>query len=436
MKRATTIRPLRPGSRVKEWTVLKDPDAKCGSGNYGEVWKARHRLGMSVAIKSFSRLAQVVQEDKLLHEILREALAQGHVEHENVVRLIDTDEDKGCIICEYLPASLERLLRERKGTAFPPDKALEIFRSILEGLQGIHANNRVHGDLKPANILMTDKGTPKISDFGMASILSEKKFPVPFFHGSNNWAAPEVLSEAKPDYQSDLFSVGIIGYLLFTQQHPFHCVDPTCLSGPEDYISDPRWPIQPAIAVNRAVPDTLSQILAKLLERDRQKRYKAVDEVLIALSQNEAPPPASLPPGVEVANEIAAAIVEAKRLFHGLFQPIPALSTLSDIIDKYASTNLPFLANAYSYKAFVHNYLKQWDEAIVAASYGIQLDPNHSDSYMARGYAHKHKGIQEENSAELDHARHDLTNASLLAQDYRTRQQAQKLLNQLDELTS
>jgi serine/threonine protein kinase len=436
MKRATKIRPLKPGTKVKEWTVLKSPDARCGSGTYGEVWKARHRLGMTVAIKSFAHLARVVQEDKLLSEILREALAQGHVEHENVVGLIDIEETKGCIICEYLPTSLEKLLRMRKGEQFPPETAMGIFKGILEGLQAIHASNRVHGDLKPANILMTEKDTPKISDFGMASILDAKKFPVPFFHGSNNWAAPEVLSGGKPDFQSDLFSIGIIGYLLFTLQHPFYCADPTCLSRPEDYIKDVSWTVKPPNVINQLVPDTLSQILVKLLERDREKRYKTVGEILMELSLNEAPSPASPPPGVGAANDIAAAIVEAKRQFHALFQPPNALVVLAHIIDKYATSNLPFLANAYSYKAFVNNYLKQWDEAIDAASQGIKLDPNHSDSYMARGYAYEHRAIDRKNPTDFEHAREDLTNAKLLSQDYRTRQQAQNLLDELDVLTA
>jgi serine/threonine-protein kinase len=434
MARSLRIVSLKPRSRIKDWVV----EAKLGSGTYGEVWKAKHRMGSAVAIKSFARLAQIVREDKLLSEILREAIAMAQIAHENVVAFNTDDIERGCIVFEFVPNSLEGEIKRRRGMSgwFSPDEALGIFGGILEGLAAIHGKNTVHGDIKPANILLTERLTPKLSDFGMASILSAKKFPCPFFHGSNNWAAPEVLSGEKADFQSDLFSVGIIAYLLFTSKHPFHHDDPTCLSGPEDYISESGYTVQSATVFNSGIPAPISDIIDKLLQRDRDKRYKNIDEVLIALTELEAP--TAVPTEIDVAKtkveittEIGDSIVEAKRLFQTEFNPRGALKILGDVVNKLKSSNVPFLANAFSYMAFIDNYLQLWDESIGAASEGIKLSPNHCDSYMARGYAYMRKMGQTGDTGLYGFARSDLNKAKLLALTYTKRQQAQRYLDLL-----
>lgn len=424
------VAPLKKNSRVKGYSV----EEYCGSGTYGEVWKGKHRLGGTAAIKSFARLAQIVRQDRLLGEILREARAQAEVEHENVVRLFDWEPKRACLIFEYLPSSLTTVLKERRGRDwFSTDKALDIVTGILEGLQAIHGKQRVHGDLKPANILMTEKLTPKISDFGMASILSEKRFPVPLFRGSNNWAAPEVLSGQTPDYRSDLFSAGIIAYILFGRRHPFRCEDPCCLSSPEEHIDDPSYSRKALKEIDADIPDGISQVVEKLLQREPDKRYQSVGEVLIALSALRAPAPATIAGDPESAKEIASAIVEAKRAFALEYDLEKALRTLDAVIDKHAPQAPIFLANAYSYKAFVHNYLREWDYAEDAASKGIELDPNHGDSYMVRGYARKQRAIEagKTTASDFDAARQDLESAQLLAQDYRSRRQTQEHLDKL-----
>lgn len=431
MSRTIRITSLKPKSKIKEWRV----EAKLGAGTYGEVWKAKHRMGSVVAVKSFARLAQIVRKETLVREILREAIAMAQISHENVVAFNTDDIKRGCIVFEFVPNSLEGEIKRRQGMGrwFSSDEALNMVRGILEGLAAIHAKNIVHGDIKPANILLTDKLTPKMSDFGMASILSRNRFPCPFFHGSNNWAALEVLLGEKPDFQSDLFSVGIIAYLLFTARHPFHRDDPTCLSEPEDLISNLEYSIPSARIVNTNVPAPISDIIDKLLQRDRDKRYKSVQEVLMALTELESP--TVMPTEAEVTktkveatNVIGTEILEAKRLFHTEFNPPAALTVLSGVIDKYKHSGIRFLANAYSYKAFIHNFLQEWDESIKAASMGIETDPNHCDSYMARGYAYKRKNSLTGDVKLLEYARGDLNKAILLAPDYRKRQQAQQYL--------
>lgn len=383
---------------------------------------------MDVAVKDFSVLAQTIREEKLVKEILREAVAQAQVApHENVVNVIKGEPEQGHIILELLPTSLERELPKRP--EFSQQETLAIAKGILEGLRTIHEKDIVHGDLKPANILMTGRGIPKISDFGMASILTEKKFPLPFFHGSNDWLAPEVLKGAKPSYQSDLFSFGIIFCLLTTKRHPFYKEDPTCLSGPEDCIKDPEFVMQ----LPSEIPVEISQIIEKCLQREAGDRYKAVDEALMALSQLEAP--TASPSTAEVtegANTIASAVVEAKRSFAVEFDPRAALEILEAVVRR-PELQTRFLANAYSYKAFVHNYLREWKESEEAASRGIQLDATHVDSYMARGYARMRRGVEDRNADDLQCAVEDFERAQVGALDHRKRQQVQRYIEHCKE---
>jgi len=436
MAKTIRISPLKPRSKIKDWRI----ESELGSGTYGEVWKAKHqRMGSVVAVKSFARLSQIVRKDTLIREILREAIAMARIQHENVVAFHTDYIERGCIVFEFVPNSLEQEMKRRRGKTswFSQDEALSIFKGILEGLAAINKKQIVHGDIKPANILLTEKLTPKMSDFGMASILSAKKFPCPFFHGSNNWAAPEILLGGDPDFQSDLFSVGIIAYLLFTGNHPFHREDPSCLSGPQDYIANPEYSIPSLKIQDDSTLAPIADIINKLLQRDRDKRYKNVQEVLMALTELEAPTTTTTTveltkTKVEATNEIDYSIVEAKRLFYTEFNPLAALQILTDIIDKFRALKVRSLANAFSYKAFIHNYLQEWQESIEAASKGITLDPNHCDSYMARGYARKRKGYEINGHALLKAARDDLNKARLLAPDYRKRQQAQKYLAELD----
>ncbi|MCK4244469.1 MAG: serine/threonine protein kinase [Candidatus Omnitrophica bacterium] len=439
--RKAMMRPLTERSKVKDYKVLE----LIGEGNYGQVWEAKHSTGKRVAIKSFARLAQAIREDKLVKEILREAMAQANVSDENVVQFIDHDLDRGCIIFEFLDTSLDKEIKERykEGNWFVQDEALELIRGILEGLKAIHNTGIIHGDLKPANVLLTKRHTPKISDFGMSSILTKRRFPLPIFRASSNWIAPEVLEGKEVSYQSDLFSVGVIAYLLFSEQHPFYQRDPMFLKAPADYIKDyaeDHYHPKPLKEIKSEIPDMVSSVVEKLLAKDPQNRFQRAEDVLMSLSRLEAPTPPEkdrISVDVEAIKDMNQAIFEAKRIFHGLYEPQKAISILTETIEKYKESNLPHLANVCSYKAFLHNYLEEWDKSIEVASLGIKLDPAHCDSHMARGYAYMnrmHMGNERKNKGDLDKAFTDLTMAQQLVSDYRKETKIQQYLNQLNDL--
>jgi serine/threonine protein kinase len=426
-------RKLKIKSRINGYTIT----GYIGRGNYGEVWKAKPRIGPEVAVKYFAALSSIIRLDRLTKEIMREALAQAQLNHQNVVALIRGEPEKGYIMFELMKSSLKEKIKNliTSSDKLTTDTAIAIIKGCLNGLKAIHDKEIVHGDIKPANILMTEEDVPKISDFGLASILHKKKFPLPFFRGSSCWAAPEVLLGEGPTYQSDLFSMGIIFYLLLTNSHPFYPNEPSCLWEPEDRIADKSFLPKPVTDLEATTPEVVSQIITRLLQRDPDRRFKKVEEVLIALTELEAPEtkeePVSVGVPIETANEIAEAILDAKRLYFIDFTPPDALQKLKNVIDKFKDKGIRSLADAYSFSAFLHNYLGEWDNAVIQASMGVKVDPMHAESYMTRGYALMHKWLQRQDNASLANAKEDFNKALMLTRDIRKRGQIQHYLAQL-----
>ena len=187
----------------------------------------------------------------------------------------------------------------------------------------------------------------------------------------------------------------------------------------------------------------LSDIIVKLLQRDPEKRYKNIKDVILALTELEAPEATPIEEEVprtryQIINDIGYAILEAKNLFYAEYNVQAALDTLKAIINKYKyrSLNVKFLSNAYSWKAFFHNYLQEWDKAITEASNGIKVDPNHCESYIGRGYAYKRKGTQNNDPTLLEKAKVDFNKAILLSPNNRKRLQAQRYLGEVSSILS
>ncbi len=162
------------------------------------------------------------------------AEAQKHAQlvHTNIVQVYDVIEAEGdhLLVMEYVGGpSFEGILREnaRKNATEPLDKAVALLRDILSGVAYAHDRSIVHRDLSPSNILLTATGIPKIGDFGIARVLEpisttpRKPATTQGGTGNPNFMSPEQARGEAADFTSDLFMVGIVGYLLLTGRHPF-----------------------------------------------------------------------------------------------------------------------------------------------------------------------------------------------------------------------
>src|SRR5579872_2981293 len=194
--------------------------AELGRGAMGTVFKARDpRIGRIVAIKTISIASGSPKEEKEFRErFFREAQAAGRLAHPGIVTIHDVSEEGQTpfIVMEFIAGkTLDEL------APLPPAKALELVRQVAEALDYAHAQGIVHRDIKPANIIVTEDGRAKITDFGIAKHGTTEFTISGQVLGTPSYMAPEQLTGEKLDGRADLFSLGIVLYILLTGNKPF-----------------------------------------------------------------------------------------------------------------------------------------------------------------------------------------------------------------------
>jgi len=282
---------LLKGSIIGRRYVLQE---FLGEGAYGQVWKALD-----------TKVEERVVAVKLIHEKLRgferlkkeaNALAKAQGKPDSILVFHDVGRDTkgvgkgGWLVTEFIEApTLHRYLVnmaiKRRWLSF--EEAKVIIERCLEAIVFAHSKNVVHGDIKPANIFLLGKNKIKLGDFGVARILKKaekderKTYPSGYKRrlGSITYMAPEVLKGETPSVQSDLFSVGILAYLLSTGQHPF-LHESGLISIPELIKNEEYKPPQPG-RLKRDIPKKHGDIIMNLLEKKKDKRkYKDAETVL------------------------------------------------------------------------------------------------------------------------------------------------------------
>lgn len=200
---------LVPGALVGGRYVI---DRRLGRGGGGRVFLANDPLlGRRVVLKEVVETGQPQEVARALGEA---RLASG-LSHPNVVVVFDTlrwGEDY-LIVMEHVPGgSLEDLL-QREGP-LPPERAVHLVRGVLRGLSEVHARGIVHSDVKPANVLLTAEGEPKVADFGVSHLQRATTAALAGIGalrgGTPRYSAPEVLQGAPPTTASDVYSAGVL----------------------------------------------------------------------------------------------------------------------------------------------------------------------------------------------------------------------------------
>lgn len=202
-------------------------EGEIGRGAMGVVYRARDpNIDRVVAIKTISLDGQdPADETEFRERFLLEARAAGRLSHSGMVTIFDAGEDPAThtpfIVMEFVRGQpLSRVLRDAAGK-LDLDTALRYALEIAEALAYAHSQGVVHGDIKPANILITGDGHPKIADFGVARLSHGLTKPNGKIFGSPAYMAPEQLSGGPADARSDLFSLGVMLYSMLTGFRPF-----------------------------------------------------------------------------------------------------------------------------------------------------------------------------------------------------------------------
>ena len=262
-------RPRRP--KVPGYEILEE----LGRGGMGVVYKARQlRLNRLVALKMI--LAGEYAGTDALERFLAEAEIVARLRHPNIVQIhaIGDFEGQPYVELEYIEGG--SLSSRLEGTPWPPRAAARLVESLASALAEAHRMGIVHRDLKPANILMTDEGTPKITDFGLAKS-SDKDIGLTktdSILGSPSYMSPEQAEGRAKDVGplADIYALGANLYELLTGRPPF--VGPTILTT-LDLVKNAE-PVPPR-HLQPGLPSDLDTICLKCLRKEPQRRYESTD---------------------------------------------------------------------------------------------------------------------------------------------------------------
>lgn len=265
------------GKTISHYKIVE----KIGGGGMGIVYKAQDlNLERFVALK-FLPSAFSFDEDSKKRFIL-EAKAASSLQHNNICTIHDIDECDEQIFISMEFYDGETLKKKvNKGIA-SINEAIEIIKQIASGLQKSHEKGIVHRDIKPANIFITNDGVVKILDFGLAKLsgisqLTQKGSTV----GTAAYMSPEQARGDDVDSRTDIWSLGIIMYEMLVGEAPFK----------SDYEQAMIYAIlneepKPIEKINPEVPDKYAKIIYKCLQKDPEKRYQNVSELLSDLRED------------------------------------------------------------------------------------------------------------------------------------------------------
>jgi len=279
---------LSAGQMLGRYELLM-PIAKGGMGN---VWAARLKgtrgFCKLVAVKTVVR---TLQHPKVEQMLFQEAMLASQIHHPNVAETLELGEHEGTLylVMELVSGeSLSFVLREAHAQGgIPVSISINVIAQVCRGLAAAHdlrdKDGRrvglVHRDISPPNIMITEAGTVKIVDFGVATTAKDRSDSADEIKGKVGYFAPEQLRGEGLDERVDVFATGILLYLLTVGRHPFRTS--TDSSTMARIVSKVAATTPSALVED--YPDALEPIVMRALHKDRQQRYQSSTELLEAL---------------------------------------------------------------------------------------------------------------------------------------------------------
>lgn len=255
-------------------------EKKIGSGGMADVYKGTDTLlERTVAIKVLHQ--NFASDAAFVNRFKGEAQAAGKLNHQHIVNMYDVGFDQGWhyIVMEYVPGKTLKEIIKQHGK-LPIKDAVEITIAIGEGLQQAHSIGIAHCDIKPHNILITETGNIKVTDFGIARAMnsSQTLMYATSVMGSAHYISPEQASGKSITGASDIYSLGVVLYEMVTGKVPFQGDSPIGVALKHLRENCPR-----PSKLNPHIPPNLENIILKALEKDANNRFDTIDEMISAL---------------------------------------------------------------------------------------------------------------------------------------------------------
>jgi hypothetical protein len=267
--------PAMPES-VGGYRILRE----LGAGGMGTVYEAVQVVtGRRVALKLIA--ADFVDSPDAVARFRQEGRLASAIAHPRCVFVLAADEEAGrpYIVMELMPGNTLETLVQQQGP-LPPEQAVAKILDVIEGLQAVHRLGVVHRDVKPSNCFLEADGRVKVGDFGLAKSLVKQAHltRTGSFLGTLLFCSPEQLRGQPVNQQSDVYSVSATLYYLLTGQAPFQADDPAAVVA--RVVSEP---VPPPRALRPGIPASMERVVLRGLERDRQRRWRTLDDLRVAL---------------------------------------------------------------------------------------------------------------------------------------------------------
>jgi len=254
-----------------------------GRGGMGKVYKVIDtRLNEELALKVIH--PEIAVKEKIIERFGNELKMARKISHKNVCRMYHLEEEKGIhyLTMEFIQGESLKDMIGMMGQ-LSPGQALSVVKQVCEGLAEAHKLGVVHRDLKPSNIMIDREGNARIMDFGIARSLKAKGITrTGTMIGTPEYMSPEQVEGLETDHRSDIYSLGVILYEMVAGRIPFDGETPFSIAL-KHKSEKPQDPTE----INPQIPENISRLIMRCLEKDREKRYQTAEELLADIGKIE-----------------------------------------------------------------------------------------------------------------------------------------------------
>lgn len=251
-------------------------EEKIGEGGMSVVYKARcNKLNRYVAVKILKK--ELADNEDIVSKFKKEATAIATLSDTNIVNVLDvgSQDNINYIVMEYVKGKTLKEVINQLGM-LNYETTINVGLQIAKALDCAHKNNIIHRDVKPQNILVTEDGVIKVTDFGIAKSASSTTLTnTTTIMGSAHYFSPEQAKGSFVDARTDLYSLGVVLYEMVTGRLPFEADSPVTIA-----LKHIQEEVVPPKQINSRIPDSLNKLIMKAMEKDPNKRYQTAREMI------------------------------------------------------------------------------------------------------------------------------------------------------------